>query len=71
MMLWTERIGRAMVETIPLDGGTVNTPPSSTDVLLIGGGIMSATAAHMLLDRDPQLHITIVERLDQLAAESS
>lgn len=71
MKLWTERIGRAMVETIPPDGGTVNTPPSSTDVLLIGGGIMSATAAHMLLDRDPQLHITIVERLDQLAAESS
>ena len=49
----------------------MNAPSTTTDVLLIGGGIMSATAAHMLLDRDPDLHITVVERLGEVAQESS
>lgn len=49
----------------------MNTQSSSTDVLLIGGGIMSATAVHMILDREPDFHVTVIERLDELAAESS
>lgn len=42
-----------------------------TDVLLIGGGIMSATAANLILDAAPGTDITILERLDGVAQESS
>lgn len=42
-----------------------------TDVLLIGAGIMSATLGMMIHELLPQLNITIYERLDKVAAESS
>src|SRR5919109_409714 len=41
------------------------------DVVLIGAGIMSATLGMLLKELEPQLSITIVERLDIAAAESS
>ncbi|SDX35680.1 malate:quinone oxidoreductase [Hymenobacter psychrophilus] len=43
----------------------------TTDVVLIGAGIMSATLGLMLKELDPTLTITIFERLDVAAAESS
>ncbi|XTZ39686.1 malate dehydrogenase (quinone) [Salmonella enterica] len=42
-----------------------------TDVLLIGGGIMSATLGTWLKELQPDWSITMVERLDALAEESS
>lgn len=41
------------------------------DVALIGAGIMSATLATLLRTLDPRLTITVVERLDAPALESS
>jgi malate dehydrogenase (quinone) len=42
-----------------------------TDVLLVGGGIMSATLGMLLHQIDPQLNITMVEQLADVALESS
>src|SRR3954466_7659355 len=47
------------------------TKPSTTDVVLIGAGIMSATLAMILKQVEPALRIEIFERLDSAAAESS
>jgi len=44
---------------------------STTDVLLIGAGIMSATLGALLKELQPDLTITVIERLDRAAAESS
>jgi malate dehydrogenase (quinone) len=44
---------------------------SNYDVVLIGGGIMSATLGTLLKQVDPKLTIRVFERLDELAAESS
>jgi len=41
------------------------------DVVLIGGGIMSATLGMLLRHVQPEWSITVYERLDQVAAESS
>ncbi len=41
------------------------------DVLLVGGGVMSATLGTLLAQLDPSLKIAMVERLDQVARESS
>ncbi|MBS1590045.1 MAG: malate dehydrogenase (quinone) [Bacteroidetes bacterium] len=41
------------------------------DIVLIGGGIMSATLGTLLKLLNPQLSIQIFERLDQVAQESS
>ena len=41
------------------------------DVVLIGGGIMSATLGTLLRKLEPSLRIEIFERLDRAAAESS
>lgn len=41
------------------------------DVLLVGGGIMSATLAVLLHRLDPTLHICMVEQLADVALESS
>jgi len=41
------------------------------EVLLIGGGIMSATLGTYLQALEPDWTVTLVERLDQVAAESS
>lgn len=45
--------------------------PVETDVLLVGGGIMSATLGTLLQQLDPSLSITMVEQLDDIALESS
>lgn len=42
-----------------------------TDVLLVGGGIMSATLGTLLQQLDPTLSITMIEQLDGVALESS
>ena len=42
-----------------------------TDVLLVGGGIMSATLGTLLQQLDPTLNITMVEQLEDVALESS
>ena len=42
-----------------------------TDILLVGGGIMSATLGVLLRALDPDLHITMVEQLGDVALESS
>lgn len=41
------------------------------DVLLVGGGVMSATLGTLLAQLDPGLSMVMVERLDQVAHESS
>ncbi|MDO4254264.1 MAG: malate:quinone oxidoreductase [Kocuria sp.] len=43
----------------------------STDVLLIGGGIMSATLGALLTELEPSWNIMLVERLDGIGKESS
>ena len=44
---------------------------AKTDVVLVGAGIMSATLATLLKLMEPDWSITLVERLDGAAAESS
>lgn len=44
---------------------------TQADVLLVGGGIMSATLALLLHQLDTSLHICMVEQLDDVALESS
>ena len=46
-------------------------PTTPQHIVLIGAGIMSATLAVMLTELEPNLHITVYERLPNLAAESS
>src|SRR5579875_1956753 len=43
----------------------------TTDVVLVGAGIMSATLGIMLKELQPGISIVILERLDVAAAESS
>lgn len=50
---------------------TDRTPKPEYDVVLIGGGIMSATLATLLHELDPDLEIAIFERLGRFAKESS
>ena len=47
------------------------TPSPKYDVVLIGGGIMSATLATLLHEFEPGLKIAIFERLGRFAKESS
>ncbi|NGF58052.1 malate:quinone oxidoreductase [Parapedobacter sp. SGR-10] len=44
---------------------------SEVDVVLIGGGIMSATLGTLIHELNPDIEIEIIERLDVVAAESS
>ena len=41
------------------------------DVLLVGGGVMNATLGTLLNKLDPSLSLTMVERLDRVAHEST
>ena len=41
------------------------------DVVLVGGGIMSATLGTLLMQLSPNLKIALYERLDEVAQESS
>ncbi|MCF7520984.1 malate:quinone oxidoreductase [Neisseria sp. ZJ106] len=43
----------------------------ATDVVLVGGGIMSATLGILLKELEPSWEITIIERLNDVALESS
>ena len=45
--------------------------PQKFDVVLVGGGIMSATLGTILKKLNPSLSIRVFERLDQVASESS
>ena len=47
------------------------THKADVDVLLIGGGVMSATLGTLLSKLDPSLRLTMAERLDQVAHEST
>lgn len=44
---------------------------NKVDVLLVGGGVMSATLGTLLNKLDPALNLSMVERLDQVAHEST
>ncbi|HNO24926.1 MAG TPA: malate:quinone oxidoreductase, partial [Leptospiraceae bacterium] len=44
---------------------------TKSDVILIGAGIMSATLGIFLKELEPDLTITVLERLDNAARESS
>lgn len=44
---------------------------TEVDVVLIGGGIMSATLGTLINELNPSVNIEIIERLDVVAAESS
>jgi malate dehydrogenase (quinone) len=46
-------------------------PTATADVVLIGGGIMSATVASMLRELNPDLRMEVFERLSGLGEESS
>lgn len=46
-------------------------PDSKVDVLLVGGGVMSATLATLLSQLAPELKILMVEKQDQVATEST
>ncbi|MBU3751862.1 MAG: malate:quinone oxidoreductase, partial [Mycobacterium sp.] len=55
-----------------LEGPAVpDTPDARTDVVLVGAGIMSATLGALLRLLEPKWSITLVERLEVAAAESS
>ena len=43
----------------------------NTDALLVGSGVMSTTLATLLKKLDPGMNIVMVERLEQVAAEST
>ena len=47
------------------------TTANKVDVLLVGGGIMSATLAALLSALDNKLNILMVEQLNDIALESS
>lgn len=49
----------------------MNNNNTSTDIILIGGGIMSATLGTLLKELAPEWNITIFEKLDKAAEESS
>src|ERR671926_145226 len=50
---------------------TRNANTVDSDVVLIGAGIMSATLGMILKQLEPDITITVFERLDVAAAESS
>ena len=49
----------------------MSTQHSKTDVILIGGGIMSATLGTLLKELSPEREIKLFERLEQPGEESS
>ncbi|KAA9395680.1 malate:quinone oxidoreductase [Kocuria coralli] len=50
---------------------TQATTTETTDVLLVGGGIMSATLGALLTELEPTWNIVLAERLDGIGKESS
>jgi malate dehydrogenase (quinone) len=60
-----------MQRTIGSVAGRQTSTTSQVDALLVGTGIMSATLSALLRRLEPDSSITVVERLDGAAAESS
>ncbi len=56
---------------LPLAQADAATTERNVDVLLVGGGIMSATLAVLLHQLEPTWTIELIERLDKVAEESS
>ncbi|WP_267421050.1 malate dehydrogenase (quinone) [Methylobacterium sp. GC_Met_2] len=69
-ILGTAAVGLA-VAALPTSFALADAADSKVDVLLIGGGIMSATLGVWLNELEPNWSIQMVERLDQVAMESS
>ena len=57
--------------TVTTSSETPTSDPNSTDVVLVGAGIMSATLGVLLKELQPDLTIEIFETLDGVALESS
>ena len=57
--------------TVTTSSETSAVDPNSTDVVLVGAGIMSATLGVLLKELQPDLTIEIFETLDGVALESS
>lgn len=53
------------------DTTSSNGSPDAVDVVLVGGGIMSATLGTLIQQLEPTWSIRIIERLDDVALESS
>ena len=60
--------GRAKERT---NAAVADSGTARTDVVLVGAGIMSATLGALLRRLEPDWSITLIERLDAVAAESS
>jgi len=69
-LLGTAAAGAA-VSTLPALSANAQTAERSVDVLLVGGGIMSATLGILLNELEPGWTIEMLERLDEVAMESS
>ncbi|WP_267354860.1 MULTISPECIES: malate dehydrogenase (quinone) [unclassified Methylobacterium] len=69
-ILGTAAVGLAAA-ALPTSLALADAADSKVDVLLIGGGIMSATLGVWLNELEPNWSIQMVERLDQVAMESS
>ena len=67
-MLFTMAVG---LNVVSMAAKAKAVEEQETDVLLIGGGIMSATLGTYLQELEPQWSMTMVERLDGVAQESS
>ena len=67
-MLFTMAVG---LNVVSMAAKAQAAEEQATDVLLIGGGIMSATLGTYLQELEPQWSMTMVERLDGVAQESS
>lgn len=67
-MLFTMAVG---LNVVSMAAKAKAAEEQETDVLLIGGGIMSATLGTYLQELEPQWSMTMVERLDGVAQESS
>jgi len=59
------------VDRLPVPRRSASPGRVTTDVLLVGAGVMSATLGSLLRTLEPDWSITIVERLDAPAQESS
>lgn len=67
-MLFTMAVG---LNVVSMAAKAKAAEEQETDVLLIGGGIMSATLGTYLQELEPQWSMTMLERLDGVAQESS
>ncbi|WP_221930411.1 malate dehydrogenase (quinone) [Paracoccus laeviglucosivorans] len=64
-------LAAAAISYLPATQGRAQTNERNVDVLLVGGGIMSATLGVLLHQLEPGWTIEMIERLDAVAEESS